>query len=73
MAIIFSENQTHTKNLLAAELTRQVAVAAAAGSASAIKTAEIAYFRTALASAIANNCGTDQFTCALRELGVGGA
>jgi hypothetical protein len=73
MAQIFSENSTHLANLRAAELTRQIAYAAAGGSQSAITAADIAFYRSARASAIANNCGVAQFVDALRELGTGGA
>jgi hypothetical protein len=73
MSVIHSENATHRSNLASYEATRQVAVAAAAGNASAIKTAEVSYFRSARASAIANACSPSQFTDALRELGTGGA
>jgi hypothetical protein len=73
MAIVFSENAQHRANLIAAENTRNAAYAAAGGSQSAIKTADIVYARAALASAKANNCGVSQWQDMLRELGVTGA
>lgn len=69
--IIKSGNTTHDTNVAAAELTRQVAVKAASTQA-AVNTAEIAFYRTCLASAIANNCQTSEFLLALRQLGVTG-
>jgi hypothetical protein len=70
MAVIYSENATHRAALLAAEQTRQAAITAAAGNATAIKNAELAFYRNALSSALANSCGPSQFTTALKELGV---
>jgi hypothetical protein len=69
----YSENKTHQANIVAAEFQRQIAYAAAAGSASAIKSADLAYFRSLRASAIANNCSPAQFQSALVELGTAGA
>jgi hypothetical protein len=60
-------------NLLAAEIARATACAAAGGSLSAIKAADIVYARAALASAKANNCSASQWQDMLRELGVTGA
>jgi hypothetical protein len=72
MSVVYSENATHRVNLISYETTRQAAITAAAGSAGAIKNADIAYHRSARSSAIANNCSPAQFTDALRELGTGG-
>jgi hypothetical protein len=66
-----SGNVTHDSNVLAAENTRQNAVAAAT-TQSAAKTADIAFYRTAKASALANGIGVAQFTFALQQLGTGG-
>jgi hypothetical protein len=68
MSVVYSENATHRANLLAAEQTKQAAIAAAAGSASAIRTAEIAFYQSCRSSAISNNCGYSQFVSALEEL-----
>jgi hypothetical protein len=65
-------NRTHQANLLASEATRQAAAAAATTQA-AMRTADIAHYRTCLASAIANNCSTNTFVNALKELGTGGS
>jgi hypothetical protein len=70
---IFSENTAHRTTLVSLEATKQAQIAAAAGNAGQIKTAEVAYFRGARASAIANNCSPSQFTNALRELGILGS
>jgi hypothetical protein len=64
-------SRAHAANILASEGTRQVAAAAAVTQA-ALNTIEIAHYRTCLASAIANKCGTDVFTTALRQLNTGG-
>jgi hypothetical protein len=66
-----SDNLTHKGNCNAAEAVRQVAVSAAGNSQSAVTAAEIAYYRTCLASAKANNCGIECFVSALKVLGVG--
>jgi hypothetical protein len=73
MAVVYSDNVQHRQNLIAAENARVAAYAAAAGSQSAIKAADIAYARAALASAKTNNCGVSQWQDMLRELGVTGA
>jgi hypothetical protein len=71
MAATKSGNATHDANCLQAEGVRQAAIAVAT-TQSAAKAADIAAFRTMLASAIANTCGPTQFINALRELGTGG-
>jgi hypothetical protein len=71
MSATYSENTTHRANILAAEMTRQVAVAGAANQA-AVRTAEIAFYRTCRTSAIANSCSPAQWISALQELGTGG-
>ena len=73
MSIVTSENATHRANLLAAEQTKQAAVNVAGASAATIKAAEIAFARSALASAVTNSCSTAQWTVMLTELGTGGA
>jgi len=72
MSVTYSENATHRANLLAAEQVRQAAAVPGATMAQ-LKAADIAFFRTARASAIANGCGVAQFVAALYELGTGGA
>lgn len=71
MSKIASENRIHQANCDAAELTRQVAMNGTPTQATA-KAADIAFMRTALASALANNCSPSVFVQALRELGTGG-
>jgi hypothetical protein len=72
MSVIASENSTHRATVLAAELTRQNALQAAGATTASIKAAEIAFYRTCRASAIANGLSPHQFIMALDELGVGG-
>jgi hypothetical protein len=68
---VFSENSVHNGNLAAAAQTWQQS-APPGSSAATYKAADIAYGRTCLASAIANNCATNVFVNMLRELGTGG-
>jgi hypothetical protein len=72
MARIRTGNATHDATLMAAEKTLQQSIAAAAGDAAAIKTAEIVFYRAGLASALADNNGSNaaHFLTALRQLGV---
>ena len=72
MAATKTGNATHDAATQVAEVTRQAAVAAATTQAQA-KTADISFYRTCLASALANNCGATQFIRALQELGTGGS
>jgi hypothetical protein len=72
MSITKSGNRSHDDAVNAAEGTRQVAVAAAATQA-AVNSAEITFYRTALASAKANGVGIEPLAAALRTLGTGGA
>ena len=67
--MIFSENSTHRANMVAAEQTRQ---ANADGTAATNRAADIAYYRTAFASAVLNSCSTSSYVDALRSLGTGG-
>jgi hypothetical protein len=69
----FNENKAHQANMVSYELTKQIAVAAAAGSASGIRAAELAFYRSARASAIANGISPVFASNALREMGVGGS
>jgi hypothetical protein len=62
--------RTHRSTVATAEMVRQVAIASA--SSSATKTAELAFFRTARASAISNGQSPHQFIMALQEMGTGG-
>lgn len=80
MPVIASEHKAHTSTCGSSEMTRQAAVAAAvaagggsAAVASAIRTAEIAFYRSIVASAVANGLPSSNFTQALRDLGTGGA
>ena len=68
--MVYSESAPHRANLVAAEATRQ---ANADGTAATNKAADIAYYRTAFASAVANSCSTSSFVDALRSLGTGGS
>jgi hypothetical protein len=62
--------KAHDDAVVAAEGVRQTAIAGA--SQSAIVTAEIAYHRSIVRSAIKNNISTSASMSALRELGVTG-
>ena len=73
--IIQHDNKTHQTTVNNAEMVRQVAVAAAiaagGGSATvqaAIKTAEAAFYRSAIASGVANNAPSNDFRVALHDL-----
>jgi hypothetical protein len=68
----YSGNTAHDSTVNAAENTLQAAVVAAAGSQSAIKTAEIVFHRALVKSALANNVSPSAAMQALKELGVTG-
>ena len=72
MSISKSGNKSHDDAVNAAEGARQVATAPGATQAACI-TAEIAFYRTALASAKANGIGIEPIVAALKQLGTGGA
>jgi hypothetical protein len=55
-----------------AEGTRQAAVNVAGVSQATVRTAEIAFYRALIASAVANGLPSAQFGAALRDLGTGG-
>jgi hypothetical protein len=74
--IIQHSNATHEKTCVSAEAVRQQAISAAyvagGGSsviAAAIKTAEISFYRTVVASCLSNGLPSAQFGAALRDLG----
>jgi len=71
MSVIYSENSTHRANIANAERVRQGSITAAS-TQTAINTAELLFYRTVLASALANNCDASTFTTALWALGVRG-
>jgi hypothetical protein len=73
MPSIRSDNKTHEQTCSVLESTRQAAIAAAGSSAAAIRTAEIAYYRSIIASCVTNNLPFSNFTQALINLGTGGA
>ncbi len=66
--------RAHVATVNASEGVRQLAVtaAAAAGNQAGARAAEVAHYRTCLASALVNSCGSDTFRSALRTLGAGG-
>jgi hypothetical protein len=75
MSIIISDNKTHEKTANTAEMTRQVAVSAAIAAGggytavdAATKTAEAAYYRSVIASCVANNIPAGAFRRGLRDL-----
>jgi len=63
----------HDQTVNKSEGAHQAAVAAAGNSQSAANAAAITHYRNCVASALANKCGVDTFTSALRSLGAGGA
>jgi hypothetical protein len=63
------ENAAHRSNVQAAESTRQSAVAAAGSSQATALSSEITFYRTVLASALANNLPASTYSAALRALG----
>jgi hypothetical protein len=71
--IIQHDNKIHQAACVAAESNRQVAVAAANGSAAIVKAAEVAFYRAIVASCQANNLPFANFTYALQNLGTGGS
>ena len=80
MAAVRNRDQTgikaHDDTCIAAEMNRQTAVAAAIAAVgvvqSAVKSAEIAFYRGVVASCLANGLPFGNFTQALRDLGTGG-
>jgi ferritin-like metal-binding protein YciE len=70
--IIQHPNAAHQAACIAAEGARQLAVSVAS-TAAAVRTAEIAFYRTVRDSAAANGQQSAQFHQALRDLGTGGA
>ena len=66
MPVIFSENKSHRDTMAAAEQTLQAALVGA--TAAQAKTATIAFYRTARASAITNGLSPVPFSLALRDL-----
>lgn len=80
MPVITSDHKAHAATCNTAEMNRQagvaVAIAAGGGSAavaSAIKTAEIAFYRSVIVSAVSNGLPSSNFNQALRDLGTGGS
>jgi hypothetical protein len=70
MSSIYSENSTHRTNLANAERTRQAGITPTSTQAQ-IMSVEIAYYRSCLNSAIANNCNPGEFVEAARREGIG--
>lgn len=68
--IVQSAKTAHNATVAIAEGTRQSAVAAAGNNQASVTAAEITFYRAALASALANGCGTAAFQSALMALGV---
>jgi hypothetical protein len=66
MSVVRSGNTTHDKTCADAERKRQSAIAGA--SQAAVRSAEVSYYQTCRASALANGVSPSQFNDALREL-----
>ncbi len=70
MSVSQSGNRVHDVAVAVAESTRQTAIKGA--TQLAVKTAEITFYQTCLASAIANGINPKQYSEALKELGTNG-
>ena len=68
MSITKGENRVHNDACNLSEGVRQSAVAAAIGNAATIRTAEIAHYRSCLASALTNGVQPGVFIRALMDL-----
>ena len=64
-------NTTHDNNINKAEGSRQSGISTT--SQTVTTSAEIVFYRSALASALANNCSPSCFVRALQQLGTGGS
>jgi hypothetical protein len=72
MSITQSGKKAHDDACNLSEMTRQSAVAAAAGNAATVRTAEITHYQNCLASAVANGVQPGCFITALRYLRAAG-
>lgn len=72
MATHQTGNKNHDDAVAKAESIRQAATVPGTSQAT-VKAADIAHYRTCLASAIANGLNPGAFMLALRDLGTGGA
>ena len=73
MSITKSGNRVHDDACNLSEMTRQGAVATAAGNQATVKAAEIVHYRACVASALANGCSPGASIRALMDLGTGGS
>jgi hypothetical protein len=73
MSAIKTGIKAHDDTCIAAEMNRQTAIAAGGAVQSAVKSAEIAFYRSVVASCLANGLPFGNFTQALRDLGTGGS
>lgn len=71
MSKVQSQNQTHDGQVSVNEGARQAISNSLTATAATAKAADIAHYRSCLASALTNSCGPGPFLTALRELGVG--
>ena len=81
--MIRSTHHAHQATCIDAEMTRQSVIGSAklvydgggslATYAAAIKAAEIAFYRSVIASCVANGLPSSNFVPALRDLGTGGS
>jgi hypothetical protein len=69
--IVQHPNKTHEAACISAEGTRQQEIAAAAGNQSAVRAAELKFYRALVASAVSTGQPSAQFYPALRDLGAG--
>jgi hypothetical protein len=68
--LVKTGNKTHDDACLAAEMIRQVAVAAGGNNQTAVTAAEVQYYKTVRDSAFNNGLPHADFMQALRNLGV---
>jgi hypothetical protein len=66
--IVRSDVKPHETTCSAAEMNRQIAVTAAAGNASAVRTAEVTFYRAVIASCVANGFEAGGFRQGLHDL-----
>jgi len=70
MSQVQTGNQVHDAAVKASYGVLQVAVSASGVTQATVNAAYLAHYRTCLASAIANGCGTEPFRTALNTIGV---
>jgi hypothetical protein len=70
-SVVKTGNQTHDATCLASQIVLEGGLLSATTQV-AVNALFITHYKNCLASALANNCGSDTFRGALRSLGAGG-